>query len=82
MDSSETKSVRLPTFDGKHNTFQVWWVRFKAYATVYRFTQALKIGGESTLANQTEDSIVDKSTTAGKALGATMKRNAFWQWPT
>ena len=46
MDSSD-KSVRMPSFDGAPKNFQVWWMRFKAFATVHRFLQALTIGGET-----------------------------------
>jgi hypothetical protein len=48
-----------------------------AFATVFKFTLALKVGGETALVNETEDSTVDESTAAGKALGAAMKRNAL-----
>ena len=30
-----TKSVRLRTFGGEHTYFQVWLMRFTAYAAVY-----------------------------------------------
>ena len=35
------KSLRTPQFEGKQETFQVWWMRFKAYATVMQFAAAL-----------------------------------------
>ena len=37
----ESKSVKLPSFDGTHDAFQRWWMRFKAYARVHKFVQAL-----------------------------------------
>jgi hypothetical protein len=41
MTDSEARSVRLPSFDGTHGSFQRWWMRFKAYARVHKFIQAL-----------------------------------------
>ena len=48
LDAYE-KSVRLPTFDGTEGKFQIFWMRFKAYAKVYKFASALTIGGETDL---------------------------------
>ena len=38
------KLVKLPAFDGTHDGFQRWWMRFKAYASVHKFVQALTPG--------------------------------------
>ena len=38
---SENKSVVLPTFNGKDEAFQVWWTKFRAFATAKGFIQAL-----------------------------------------
>jgi hypothetical protein len=38
--STYEKAVRLPTFDGSVEKFQIFWMRFKAYAKVYKFLQA------------------------------------------
>ena len=76
MDSTlSEKSVKLPTFDGSHATFQLWWTRFKAYATVYKFDQALKVGGERDLP-ASESVTIDTSTDVGKRQEAAKKRNA------
>lgn len=40
MQSAE-KSMKLPTFSGKDSEYQMWWIRFRAYATVYKFVEAL-----------------------------------------
>ena len=73
---NETKSVLLPKFDGAYKTFQVWWTRFMAYAAVYRFVQALRIGGEHDLP-ATEDTVIDTTTDEGKREEAAKKRNAL-----
>jgi hypothetical protein len=31
------KSVKVPTFDGKRDSFQVWWMRFDAFAKAYKY---------------------------------------------
>jgi hypothetical protein len=42
-NANEARSVRLtPRFDGTPKSFQVWWIRFMAFATVGKFLQALK----------------------------------------
>ena len=49
MSGESSKSVKLPYFDGTKSKFQLWWTRFQAYARVYKFSQALKSGGETWL---------------------------------
>ena len=39
---SEYSSIKLPTFDGKDANFSMFWMRFKAYAGVKGFLQALQ----------------------------------------
>jgi hypothetical protein len=34
-EKSYDKLVRLPTFDGTHDQFQIFWMRYKVYAKVY-----------------------------------------------
>ena len=42
MSDSNTKmSISLPTFNGKDSEFAVFWPRFRAYATVKKFSKAL-----------------------------------------
>jgi hypothetical protein len=76
MESSSEKSVRLPTFDGSHAKFQIWWTRFKAYAMVYKFVEALKESAETDLPG-TEDTRIDEATDIGKRQVAAKKRNAI-----
>ena len=42
MTEGGTKGVRLPVFDGTHKMFQMWWMRFTAYAVVCKFIKAIK----------------------------------------
>ena len=69
------KTVKLPTFDGKRSSFQIWWTRFLAYATVFMFRQALVIGGESKLP-QTEDEVLDLTEEDDRKKELARKRNA------
>jgi hypothetical protein len=39
--SIDVKSVKVPTFTGKRDAFQVWWLRFSAFAKAYKFKKAI-----------------------------------------
>jgi gag-polypeptide of LTR copia-type/Zinc knuckle len=73
-DSASKKGVKLPSFDGDSKKFQLWWTRFCAYATVYKFRQALAENGDSEL-QATEGEEPDESTAVGKKMIAAKKRN-------
>jgi hypothetical protein len=47
--ADSSKTIPLPTFDGESKNFQLWWTRFKAYAAVKKFDQAIKETAESSL---------------------------------
>jgi hypothetical protein len=41
-DTSASKMIHtVPKWDGKAKTFQLWWVRFMAFAMVQKFSKAL-----------------------------------------
>jgi hypothetical protein len=69
------KSVRLPTFDGSVEKFQIFWMGFKAYAKVYKFAQALKIGGGEGDLPSTDDAAIDQTTEPEKKQAVAKKRN-------
>ena len=54
-DKLSTKSVKLPVFSGDHKHFQTWWFQFSAFATVWKFKQAV---------GQTEDPDLPESEAA------------------
>lgn len=68
------KSIPLPTFDGEAKNFQLWWTRFKAYAAVKRFSQAIQRVPDSNLPN-TEGAAIDTTTAAGRAQAVALERN-------
>ena len=72
---SESKLLRLPLFDGKYSKFQIWWTRFKAYAAVYGYAAALKIGGKDDLPS-TDDEELDETIPAEKKKIAVCCQNA------
>ena len=76
-DEKGTKSVKLPTFDGELKKFQLWWVRFAAYATVFKFIKALAIGGELILAGVRQDTVIPDTDTDKDAKEAARNRNAL-----
>jgi hypothetical protein len=70
--SASKKGVKLPNFDGDSNKVQLWWTRF-AYATVYKFRQALAEDGNSDFPeNESEE--LDKTTPVGKKMLAAKKK--------
>ena len=42
----ETKTVRVPTFDGTDEKCQKWWLMFKACAKLEGFRKAIRTGPE------------------------------------
>ena len=46
MSEEILTSVRIPSFDGDEENFQVWWTRFQAFARVNRFEKALKVDAD------------------------------------
>ena len=46
MSEPSDKIPKLPTFDGKAANFQAWWWRFRAYAAVHKFLEALSEDGD------------------------------------
>jgi hypothetical protein len=67
-----TKAV-LPKFDGKREYFQVWLMRFMAYATVMQFVTALDRNKAGLPVSET--ATIDERTAGGKKLAAAVKAN-------
>ena len=73
-DEPYKKSVRMPTFDGSEENFPIFWMCFKAFAKVYRFAPALKIGGETDLPDM-DFVVIDITTKDGRNAAAAKKRS-------
>jgi hypothetical protein len=52
------KSVKVPTFNGKKEAFQTWWIRLKEFANANDFLPALSAEAEKNLLT-TEDNIAE-----------------------
>jgi hypothetical protein len=76
MNSSSEKSVRLPTFNGAHKTFQLWWTRFEGYATVYNFVEAINKDAPDPDLPASDAVLLDETVNADKIMIAVKKRNA------
>jgi hypothetical protein len=73
VTSAATKSLKLPIFTDEIK-YAIWWTRFTAYAGVFGFAAALRIGGEADMPIS-EDESIDVTTTDGKLKAAAKKRN-------
>jgi len=65
-------SVRLPMFDGDHKKFQMWNTRFRAFATVSRFAEAL---APQAMMPAREDELIDETTDDGRLKALAIRRN-------
>ena len=59
MDTDATKSIKIPQFSGKQEEFQIWWMRFKAFAMLMKFAQALGEQKETNLPDDEEEATAD-----------------------
>jgi hypothetical protein len=75
MEIASEKSVRLPTFSGEQKDFQIWWMRFYAYAGVYGFASAAGQTRNPDLPSKESDTI-DESTDVGKRQKVAKKANS------
>ena len=61
MQSSSEKLVKLPTFDRAPKNFQIWWMRFIAFAMVYKFNKVINKDTLDPDLLQTEADVLDES---------------------
>ena len=75
---STTEKFVLPTFTGKKEDFQVWWIRFEAYANLKGFKAAFEdpTKGEDDLP-ATEKEALDLTKDDGKKKKEALDRNAM-----
>ena len=75
MDGNYDKVMKLPVFDGTQDGYQMWWMRYRAYAGVQRFLPALSATFQPQLP-ATEGTVLDISTDDGKKHALNKKMNA------
>ena len=73
-ESASDRGLKLPIFDGEAKKFQMWWTRFNAYASVYKFRQAIQENGDEDLPESFKE-VFDEETPEGKKKMAAIKRN-------
>eukprot|EP00957_Ditylum_brightwellii_P166325 12662058-Ditylum_brightwellii.AAC.1 len=76
-DKSSTKSVRLPSFDGTAKLFQMWWLRFLAYASVYGFSQSIQHAVDPDLPATEAEEINESDRGVAAAAKKAKKANAI-----
>ena len=76
MMSSSEKSVKLPTFDGVTKNFQIWWMRFIAFATVHKFDRAISKDAPDQDMPASEAEVLDESKEENKKKIAAKNRNS------
>ena len=72
-ESIAVRSVKLPTFDGTHSSFQIWWMRFIAFATIHRFASAVSKEGPEEDLPESEGSAIPAGN-SGAAARAALRR--------
>ena len=60
----------MPVFNGTHATFQVWWMRFTAFAIIHRYKAAIKPEGAEEDLPTTEAAVVPAGADGGPARAA------------
>ena len=75
-DSPNEKSAHIPVFDGKLDSFQIWWRRFKAYANIHRFSESLAETGDPDLPTSASIAL-DPNIDEDKPKILAKKRNAL-----
>ena len=73
--SDKDKSVSCPSFSGKDEAFQVWWTKFRAFATTKGVVAAL-LGKEADLPS-TESEVLNESSDADKPKIKARNRNSL-----
>ena len=66
----------MPTFDGSHKNFQLWWTRFVGYATVYQFVKAINKDAPDPSMPASDAVILDETVDADKIKIAAKEKNA------
>ena len=74
MMSSSDGVLKIVTFDGKRESFPVWFSQFNALCAVKGVSEALKPGFDGNLANR-YNTVLDLTNPAEKAQAAAKKKN-------
>ena len=75
MSEEILTSVRVPSFDGEEENFQVWWTRFQAFARVKWLEKALKIDADLPGTQAELDALDPKSNAAKPGVRAGLRND-------
>jgi hypothetical protein len=74
--ADDSKTIKIPLFDGKSKNFVMWWIRFKAYSKVMGLHQALNVDPEPDLpVTQKDGEQLDQKDAGNKKAIDAMNRN-------
>ena len=57
MSAPSDKAISLPKWDGEDKNFHNWWMRFKAYAKVYKFKESIGTDPEAMMPAKDSDAL-------------------------
>ena len=75
MSEEILTSVKIPSFDGEEENFQVWWTRFQAFARVKWLEKALKIDTDLPGTQAELDALDPKSNAAKPGVRAGLRND-------
>jgi Arginine methyltransferase-interacting protein, contains RING Zn-finger len=79
MTEGGSKSIKLPTWNGDREAFQLWWTRFKAYASKDGWAKALKPSFANELPSK-EEGAFDSNPAIAKTQKEAVKMNSEAVW--
>ena len=71
-------SLQMPVFNGTHATFQVWWMRFTAFAIVHWFKAAINPEGAEEDLPLTEAAVIPAGADGGPARAAVRQNSVAY----
>ena len=74
MSEEHSSGMKPPSFDGKKENFQMFWIRFEAFANVKNFEKAL-VNDIDMPSSAADAHLLDENDTNNKKAFAAVKRN-------
>jgi len=70
----DASTIKLPTFDGKEESFIIWRTRFRAYALMKEFAEAMSYDDNTDMSDKESDVLANFAST-----DAAIKETGLWQ---
>ena len=77
VDDLSLKHLRLQTFDGKHENFQVWFMNFRSYALAHGFKSAVSKDGPDPHLPGRDDEVLSTDDALAARQSLAKKKNAM-----